>query len=185
MQIESTFGATTTLEAHRGRAVVVFYEAYRHVRDNEALKRACGRLVERDVHGDRLRVLGIANVAGLGALPVRSFVRLAVQAAAAYYGIELWMDWDGALARAPYGLDGGSNVMVLGPDGAVLFRASGPISDHRPFDAALSSALARAGNTELNAGESGRPPASSSARPGAPPRPPTGAGTSAGSRSPR
>lgn len=142
IELESTRGGRQSLEAYRGHAVVVFYEAHGHTRDNEALKRACGAMVERGV--DRLRVLGVANLRGLGAQPVRAFVRAAVTRVARRYGVELWMDFEGALQRAPLALGSESSVAVLAPNGALLFRADGAVADPRAFYAALDDALARA-----------------------------------------
>jgi hypothetical protein len=140
--LESTSGAAMHLDEHRGRAVVLFCETRRHTADNEALKRACGRLAVSGIHGDRLRVLGVADVRGLR--PFRAIVRAAVREAAKRFGVELWMDWDGALE--PLALSGRSDVFVIAPDGDTLFHRSGPL-DHAATDhfyAALGEALARA-----------------------------------------
>jgi hypothetical protein len=140
MELESTRGGSRRLEDERGRAVVVFYEAHGHTRDNEALKRACGRRMEQS--GGLLRVIGVANLRGLGR--VRPLVRAAVRRVAEHYGVELWMDFDGLLQRPPLSLGDESSVAVLAPGGEVLFRADGPLGDPSRFHAALEEALTRA-----------------------------------------
>jgi hypothetical protein len=133
--LRSTEGRSLRLSDLRGRAVVVFHEARDERDDNEGLKRACGRLVESGIHGDRLVVLGIADLRGLGAL--RPFVEAAVRRAARRYGVELWMDFEGVVD---------ANVVILGPSGEPLFRANGPLSraEVDALYAALGVALAHA-----------------------------------------
>lgn len=147
LTLESTRGQPVPLQ-ELGRVRVLFYEAYGHTQDNESLKQACARLLTADGLGGRLEVLGVADLAGLGFGLVRHVVRRAVQAAAARYGTELLLDFQGALQRPPFSLTGGdSNVAVVAADGSIVFRAHGPLDEattERFFDA-LTSALARLG----------------------------------------
>lgn len=145
-ELESTGGRRARVEALRGRAVVVFYESRGHTDVNEPLKQLCGRLTTEA--GDRLEVLGVANLRGLSFGAVRRLVTAAVKAVAARYGAELWMDFEGALLQAPYRLrDDAANVLVLAPDGRELFRAHGPVTGERRarFVEALRQVLTEAG----------------------------------------
>jgi hypothetical protein len=148
LQLETTRGGSVRLRDLRGQVAVLFYEARGHTEANEALKQACGRLVESGDLRGRLEVLGVADLEGLGFGPVKSVVRRAVRAAAERYGTELLLDFDGGLKKAPWTLPGGgAHVAIVGADGEVAYRASGPLDGaevERFFDA-LSSALTRAG----------------------------------------
>lgn len=142
MELESTRGSKQDLPGLRGRAVVLFYASYRHSGDNDAHKRACGRLVE--LHPDRLTVLGVASLRGLDRPLMGAWVRRAVRRIAEHYGVELWMDFDGILQQPPLALDAESSVAVLAPDGEVLFRENGPIRHADAFYSAVEEALERA-----------------------------------------
>lgn len=148
IQLESTRGRRVSLADLRGRVCVLFYEAKGHTEDNEALKQACGRLVDGGRLGPRLEVLGVADLRGYGFGPVQAVVRRAVRASAERYGTELYYDFDGALQGAPLHLAGGdSNVAILDAGGALVFRARGALdaAEVDRFFAALSDALSRAG----------------------------------------
>jgi hypothetical protein len=102
-----------------GAATIVFYESRGHTAANEDLKQRWGKASER--MGSRLTVLGIANLRGFGGA-ARKLVSGAVKAIAAGYGVELWMDFDGAFA-----LEDGAHVIVLAPDGRELFYGCGAL----------------------------------------------------------
>lgn len=140
--IRSTRGRALSFEALRGRAVVVFYESRDHVEDNLHLKESCGLLSESPSMRGRLEVLGIADVRGLGF--VEPVVRAAVGRVAQRYGAELWLDFHGVLARAPYRFGGrGSTVAVVDATGCVVFRGDGPLDGDglERFFGALGAAL--------------------------------------------
>jgi len=142
--IQSTQGRSLDLEALRGKTVVVFYEERDHVDDNAHLKESCGLLLESGSMGDRFEVLGVADVQGLSF--VRGIVRTAVKTIAARYNTELWLDFEGALHEAPWDLGGrGSAVMVVDPDGEIVFRGKGALDpyDLDEFFAALGASLDR------------------------------------------
>lgn len=124
--IQSTHGRQLDLDALRGRTVVVFYESRDHLEDNLHLKESCGLLSEGAGLRDRLVVLGVADVEGLSF--VRPIVTAAVRKIAARYGAEIWMDFEGALKRAPHGFGrAGSTVAIFDPTGALTFREDGPL----------------------------------------------------------
>ena len=141
-QLQSTLGRRVDPSRSDGRVRVFFYEARGHTEDNEALKQACGALIERGTFGGRLEVLGVADLHGLGF--VRKMVAAAVKAMADRYGTELFMDFDGALRADRFGLrGGGAEVCVVGPEGDVCFCARGRLdeTDVERFYAALGAVL--------------------------------------------
>ncbi|MCA9609541.1 MAG: hypothetical protein KC619_28275 [Myxococcales bacterium] len=148
--IQSTHGRSLDLESLRGRTVVVFYESRDHVDDNLLLKESCGLLSEGAAMRNRLEVLGVADVEGLGF--VRPVVTAAVRQVARRYGAEIWMDFDGVLKRAPFAFGRrGSTVAILDPSGALVFREDGPL-DADALDAfftALGGSLDRRAVREL------------------------------------
>lgn len=153
--IESTQGRHLDLASVAGKTVVIFYEGRGHTEDNAELKASCGRLLEKGAFGPRFDVLGIANVEGLGRGPVGAVVRAAVRAVAARHGVELWLDFAGALSRAPWSLDGGrgSTVAILDPRGEIIYRAHGRLdpTELERFFAALSVSLEVGSSPELEA----------------------------------
>lgn len=123
-QLESTAGGTRSLAQHRGSPVVVFYEARDRTGDNAQLKHALEQLDARARAGFVVIAAGDMRAFDLpGARPV---ARVAARAVAARHGFEILLDWKGALTRSPFGLDAGkSNVIVLDPRGAIVFRHTG------------------------------------------------------------
>lgn len=111
-----------------GRAVALLLED-RDTKegDNQALKDALGVCTER--HGDRFRLIAVADVSPYDFWPARRYAKDALRKVASE-GVQLLADWKGAL-RKRLGLrgTGQSTLILLGPDGRValvLRGAQGP-----------------------------------------------------------
>lgn len=124
---EETSGATRTLREVRGRVVLVFYEDREHARDNLELKLRLQRFVIDNGLGDRTRTYAVANVAGVDGVS-RDVARFVIRTIAERHGIQLLLDWEGALQRAPFGFPSAApTVALFDGEGRLRHRASGTL----------------------------------------------------------
>lgn len=121
-------GANVTLSSHRGRqAVVVFYEDRPHLDDNEALKGELQRFIADNHLESRLVVYGIGNLGDVGGVP-RAIVRQMARPLLERYTVDILLDWEGVLRRAPFSLaTNASNVAVIDRSGRLIWRATGTL----------------------------------------------------------
>lgn len=123
--LEETSGVTRTLSEVRGRVAIVFYEDREHTPDNQDLKLTLHRFVEDNGLRGRMTTYGVANVAGIDGV-VRDMARTAIRAIAAQYGIQILLDWQGALQRAPFGFPAtGATIAIFDRDGRMRYRVTG------------------------------------------------------------
>ena len=118
-----------------GRTVALLHED-RDTKDdeNQALKDALGRATER--HGDRFRLIAVADVSPYDFWPARRYAKDALRKVAGQ-GVQLLADWKGVL-RKRLGLRGGgqSTLVVMQGDGRVALLSRGPHGP-REVDAAM------------------------------------------------
>ncbi len=132
VELEGTSGRARRLGDDRGQVVIVFYESRDQLTDNAALK---SELERRAKQGDRslppdVAVRPIANLGGSVPTAMRPFARAAVRAVARRLGLEILLDWEGAMRDAGLGLDGDtSHVLVLDATGSVAFHGRGRLDD--------------------------------------------------------
>lgn len=123
-ELESSSGGSRRLASLRGRVVVIFWEDRERHRANPGLKRALSTLREPG-----LCLLAVGDVKEYDFAPVRAIVRVALSALARAIGVEILLDWRGALAAAPFSLvPGAPNVLVLDREGRPVLRAHGELS---------------------------------------------------------
>jgi hypothetical protein len=123
--LEETSGVTRTLAAVRGRIAIVFYEDREHTPDNQELKMTLHRYVLDNGLRDQITTYGVANVAGLDGV-VRDMARTAIRAVAAQYGIQILLDWEGRLQRAPFSFPAsGSTIALFDRQGRMRYRVTG------------------------------------------------------------
>jgi hypothetical protein len=123
--LEETSGQTRTLAAVRGRIAIVFYEDREHTPDNQELKLTLHRYVVDNGLREHITTYGVANVAGIDGV-VRDMARAAIRAVAAQYGIQILLDWDGALQRAPFSFPAtGSTIALFDREGRLRYRVTG------------------------------------------------------------
>ncbi|MBN8612018.1 MAG: hypothetical protein J0L92_15600 [Deltaproteobacteria bacterium] len=123
--LEETSGVSRTLLEVRGRVAIVFYEDREHTPDNQELKHTLHRYVlDNDLRG-QITTYGVANVTGLEGM-MRDMARTAIRAIAAQYGIQILLDWDGSLQRAPFGFPStGATIALFDRQGRMRYRVTG------------------------------------------------------------
>ncbi len=119
-------GEHVQLASFRYRVNVAFYEDRAHTGDNEALKGELGRFIADNHLEGRLAMLALANASDYNYAPASSLVRTGVRAVAERIGIDILLDFDGTMLRAPIRCqNAASNVLVIDRAGRILFRHSG------------------------------------------------------------
>jgi hypothetical protein len=83
--------------------------------------------------GDDLVVIAVADVSSAPWL-FRSRVKAQLRGQestrpSSRAGVPLLLDWEGALARSYHFMPRVSNVVLIGPDGILRYRASGPVTE--------------------------------------------------------
>jgi hypothetical protein len=123
--LEETSGVTRTLLAVRGRVAIVFYEDREHTPDNQELKLTLHRYVVDNGLREQITTYGVANLAGIDGM-VRDMARAAIRAIAAQYGIQILLDWQGALQRTPFSFPStGSTIALFDRQGRLRYRVTG------------------------------------------------------------
>lgn len=129
--LEETSGRMRSLTEVRGRVVVVFYEDREHTDDNREMKLTLHRFLEDNGLRGRVTTYGVANVAGIDGV-VRDLARSAIRAIAERNGIQILLDWSGALQRAPFDFPAiGSTIALFDREGCLRYRATGPHTAER------------------------------------------------------
>jgi hypothetical protein len=126
-------GRIVALGALRGRPVLVFYESKDSLPQNRPL---VDELAQRRARGEepyrsKLAVVPVADVTSYDYWPIRGFVKSAIRRHARAANIDIFCDFSGDFGRALGVARGQSNVMLLGPDGTVMFSAQGPLDAER------------------------------------------------------
>jgi hypothetical protein len=130
VELESSGGGRRRLSDHRGRVVVLFWEDRESNQANAAAKKDLDRITA--AVGGELVVVAVGDVSAFDFPGARSVVRTAIRTMAKAIGVEILLDWKGALASPPFGLQPGtSNVMVLDRQGRPAFRHRGELSAER------------------------------------------------------
>ncbi len=126
--LEETSGQTRTLAAVRGRVVFLFYEDRDHASVNRDFKALLHRFVIDNRLSDATTTYAVANVGGIGEGFARDIARTAIRAIASQYGIQILLDWDGALRRPPFSFrDAEANVAILDRLGRIRWRHTGSV----------------------------------------------------------
>ncbi len=144
--LEGTSGRTRRLGDYAGRVVILMYEDRDSNQQNDALKQELSRRARAQDLSSTVAVVPVANLSGYDFWPARGYARDAVVDIARQQGIEILIDWSGAMASAYRFRPSTSYVMVLSRDGRVMYRHAGPMSaQHRMrFFTAVSDAMTTA-----------------------------------------
>ncbi|HEY0707035.1 MAG TPA: hypothetical protein VGG33_09565 [Polyangia bacterium] len=150
--LESTQGGLRTPANFAGRVVLLMYEDRDSGEVNAALKAEVKRRIDREPGARDLVVLPVADVRKYDYFPARKIVRRAVIDRAQKLGTEILLDWRGDILRAYGFVAPGSNVVLLGREGTLLYRQTVPLDapERARFHAALTNAL-NARHPEANA----------------------------------
>ena len=129
LALEETSGRTRTMREVRGRVVIVFYEDREHTDLNRALKEQLHRFVVDNGLQPQVTTYAVANVHGIDGV-VRDLARTAIRAIASQYGIQILLDWEGALMRAPWSLaNHDANVVLVDRQGRIRWRHTGAVGE--------------------------------------------------------
>ena len=112
----------------RGKPAVLIYEDRHSVEVNRPFKDAL-RQRAGDPRRGQIQVVAVANVSSFNFFPARGFALHGVQDAERKARFPILIDWENALVQAPWHLpQKGSTILVLDPDGAVVWSRSGTLS---------------------------------------------------------
>jgi len=143
--LESMQGGRVLLARERGRRVVVlFYEDRPHIEDNSVFKGEVQRFVVDNHLDDRVVCFGVANLGDVGATP-RMLVRGLIRPIAERWGVDILLDWEGALRRPPFSFrTDAANVALIDREGRIAYRFTDTVdaSARRAFFQALRRAIA-------------------------------------------
>lgn len=127
-ELESSSGGTRSLQALRGRVVVLFWEDRERQRQNTALKRELGRFAGDPTITRAVSVVAVADLSAYDFAPARGISRAAIGLIAPAVGIEILLDWRQTLGSPPFSLNAGrSNVMVIDSAGREVLRREGQL----------------------------------------------------------
>jgi hypothetical protein len=126
--LESLRGGTRSFADERGhRVVVLFYEDRPHIDDNAQFKQELSRFWTDNRLSDRMVVYGVANLGDVGSYP-RPLVRAMIGPLADRWGVEILLDWDGALRRPPISLHThATNTVIADREGRIVWWHVGEI----------------------------------------------------------
>lgn len=125
--IEETSGVVRNLRDLRGRIVIVYHEDREHTDTNLALKMELYQFIRDNALSTEITTYGVANLRGVDGM-VRDLARTAIRAMAAQYGIQILLDWDGALLAAPFSCaDHEANFLLIDRQGRIRYRHAGVI----------------------------------------------------------
>ncbi len=127
--LEETSGATRRISEAEGRVIILFYENREHTEDNHELKLTLHQYMVDNHLEDDLRVYAVADVHSIPGL-MRDMARAAIRAIASEYGIQILLDWEGALLQAPFSMsESAANLVLLDRHGRIAWRHTGTVSD--------------------------------------------------------
>jgi hypothetical protein len=124
---ESVDSQPFDLSAHTGKCLLVFYEDKDVRSQNQALKDRLWKSMDQRQHKDSLLIVAVADVSAFNWWPAKKVVTAAIREESRKLGSTIWCDWDGSFGRAMGATKGASNVMLVGRDGAILFKHSGAL----------------------------------------------------------
>lgn len=128
--LEETSGQQRSMQQVRGRVVLVFYEDRGHTDTNRDFKYLMHQFVVDNHLGGETTTYAVANIGSLGSGVIRDMARVAIRAFAAQYGIQILLDWDGALQRAPISMrDAAANTVLVDRAGRVRWHHVGAIGE--------------------------------------------------------
>ncbi len=139
----STTGGTYVrlADLFRGRPAVLFFEDKDSTTLNQRLKDVLFATGKEKGLLDAVSIVAVANVAAFDWFPARNFVVAAVKDTEKSFGIPIYLDWSGAMTRAPWALKpDSSTVVLLDRAGAVKWKKQGRLAAHE-----VDEVLARLG----------------------------------------
>lgn len=139
-RVETSSGGAVQLATRWGKPTVLFYEDRESTALNQRVKDALFERGQALGLLEAISVVAVANVATYDWFPARNFVLAAVQGVERQFKVSVYLDFEGALAMAPWQLPaGGSTIVLLDARGVQQGRWTGRLSEDQRE--ALFSAL--------------------------------------------
>jgi hypothetical protein len=120
-------GKALDTRALRGKSALLLYEDEGSLAQNAPLKDALADLARDARYRAAIALAPVADLSEYAGWPLRGAAEDAIRARSREAGVSIYCDWDGSFRRAYRLHQGLSNVVLLGPDGRVLFAAAGPL----------------------------------------------------------
>jgi hypothetical protein len=118
-----------TLETFRGRVAMLWYESRESKALNTKLKAELKRFSGTLEHQERLVVLAVANVSGMGSWPLSSFAKAKMRDVTKEIGLPLYGDWDGNVQKAYDFTENTSYFLLIDSSGMVRYRIHGKVPE--------------------------------------------------------
>ena len=127
--VASSDGSSVKLGSFLGRPTVLFYEDRHSLETNRDFKDALTRFLASGDWAHRPQVLAVANLQEFNWFPALQFALAGVRRAEVKAGVNVYIDFDGALG-ARLGSKGfkGSWVVLLSPQGHILYQHQGQLN---------------------------------------------------------
>lgn len=132
VMLSTTGGSYVRLaDLFRGRPTVLFFEDKDSTALNQRLKDVLFATGKERGLLDAVSIVAVANLKGYDWFPARNFVVSAVKDSEKSFGLPIYLDWSGALTRAPWALKpDSSTVVLLDRAGAVKWKKQGRLGAH-------------------------------------------------------
>jgi hypothetical protein len=128
VHLDDAYGRTLDLRMPYGRPVLVLYEDSGSSSQNAPLKEDLARLAKGDRYREAVALVPVADVSSFDFWPIRGIVAGAIRTQSQKFATTIYCDWSGAF-RTRFGLrKGTSTVLLVAPDGSVLFAQEGALS---------------------------------------------------------
>lgn len=125
---ETVGGKHVSLQAFAGRPILVIYEGPGAQRENRPLKDDLIRLERNPQFRAAVVIFPVADVRRYDHWPLRHLVRKRIRQLEKREHHVIYVDWNGAFARALGMHAEASNVVLIAPNGRVVFANAGPLS---------------------------------------------------------
>jgi predicted transcriptional regulator len=126
--VETSSGARLQLATLWKQPTVLFYEDRGSTDLNLHVKEALAAAGQARGLAEAVAIVAVANVAAYDFFPARNFVLAAIRDVEKKYGITVYLDFSGGLARPPWSLQArGSTVVLLDRAGVLRSRWRGQL----------------------------------------------------------
>ena len=126
--MEDADGRRTSVNAFRGKPILIVYEDKDSATVNQAMKDDLAKLAKGDRYKDAVALLPLADVSSYNFWPVKGFVKDAIREESQKVGATIYCDWDGSFRSAFDIRVGSSSIILIGKSGTVRFAQGGALS---------------------------------------------------------
>lgn len=127
-KVVDTEGRGLDLRAIKGKPTLLVYENKEATKQNLELKNQLSKLAAGDKYRKAIALVAVADVEGYDYWPARGFVKSAIRSESKKLGNPIYVDWDGSMRKAAGFTKGLSTIVLVGPDGKVVFSHEGKMA---------------------------------------------------------